>query len=112
MFRFVAVVLVFASSTALAQEAGAKVWVSEEVVSQRFFDEDVSGPEFKKDARVTLVMIDGDRARVFQGNRFGWIASANITTLNPNPPPVPPLGGGLTPPARFELPPGLDLGTP
>ena len=90
--------------------AGDKVWLSEDTLSKRFFDEDASGAEFKKDARVTIVLVDGDRTRVMQGSKYGWVASSALTTFDPNPPALPP--GGLTPPATFELPPGLDFGTP
>jgi hypothetical protein len=112
MFRFVALVWLFASGTALAQEAGDKLWITEDVVSKRFFDENSAGPEFGKEARVTVVMVDGERTRIMQGSRFGWVPSTNLTSIDPNPPPPSPLGGGLTPPANFELPPGFDLGSP
>ncbi len=59
------------------------VYATAEVASVRFPDADTAGPTFAKDARLEVLVEDGDRLRVREGDKYGWIDATLVTTEAP-----------------------------
>lgn len=72
-----------------------------EITSKRFFGEEIAGPVFKSGEEVEIILTDGDRARIRQGPRYGWVSVADLATSQPL----------MLPPSLGEMPAGL-LGAP
>jgi hypothetical protein len=77
-------------------------YVVADVVSKRFPDEDTAGPTFETGEQVDVIVEEGGRVRVHQGERYGWVPAGQLTTTAPASAPtsVPgsnPLLGGLKP---------------
>jgi hypothetical protein len=87
------------SLPAAAQSQGEQMKLLEEVDSKRFPTDGTPGPTFQKGDLVTVLWVEGDRLRVFRGNRFGWIPADKVE-------PAP----QSTPPGLQGLPPGFKLG--
>src|SRR4051794_18391439 len=69
-----------ATSPASAAEV---VWATADTPSQRFSDDKIAGPTFTKGEQLELLVRDGDRARVRDGDKFGWVPAASITSTKP-----------------------------
>ena len=59
------------------------VYPTAEVTSVRFPDADTVGPTFAKDARLEVLVQDGERLRVRDGDNYGWIDAAAVTSEAP-----------------------------
>lgn len=66
---------------ALAEDA----YTIAETPSTRFPDADVAGPSFDANLRVEVLVHDGDRLRVRDGDDYGWIAASAVTASAPDP---------------------------
>lgn len=78
MRHALAILFVLASSVAAAAEPGDIVAITEAATSERFPDSKIPGPSFEPGARVQLIAVDGDRARVMMRGRFGWVPLAVV----------------------------------
>jgi hypothetical protein len=67
-------------SSAFAAET---VYATAEVASQRFLDADTAGPTFAKDARLEVLVREGDRVRVREGDSYGWVLASTVTSEAP-----------------------------
>jgi hypothetical protein len=67
----------------LAWAADEVVWTLTEATSTRFADRDVAGPVFKAGTKLVVLVHDGDRLRVRDGDDFGWVKEASTTTMPP-----------------------------
>ena len=80
MTMLLAIWLSFAS----AQEATPEVvWAKAEVKSVRFADDTVAGPTFERNAQLEVILREGNRVRVRQGDDYGWIPASTVTTEAP-----------------------------
>lgn len=95
--RFVfAMVGLMLGTVASAQDL-EPAWLVEDASSTRFESAPTPGPEFEKGLRVFVLAREGDKVRVFVGDRFGWLAADKLTDEGP----------ALTPPpVQFKLPVG------
>lgn len=84
--------LLFVPALAFAQDeapegpaiaVGEAVFVTEDVRSKRFVDTDLSGPSFEANESVKVLYLDGERARVRRGSRYGWVDASLLTADNP-----------------------------
>ena len=87
--------------------------------STRFYGEDVAGPAFNAGDKVELLVTENGKARIYAGERYGWVDPAVLTAAapaaaTPNLDLVPggnnPLLGGLPP--LLKTPPAPALPTP
>lgn len=68
----------------LGAPKGEAQWVTADTATTRFWgDASVAGPELKAGDPVQLIVIEGDRARVVKGDRYGWLPAALLTTEAP-----------------------------
>ena len=79
-----AALLLVLPGSAAAVDVGAQVWAIGSTPSKRFPDAESAGPTFDKDARLVVLVVEGERARVLgPDNRFGWVALAALTETEP-----------------------------
>lgn len=82
MSRWVFAVLALTlGAEAVAEDA----YVAAETPSLRFFDADIAGPTFASNTKVEVILRDGDRARVREGDSYGWIAAAALSAAPADP---------------------------
>jgi hypothetical protein len=82
MFRSLVLVLTLAfGADAFAEDA----FVTAETPSKRFPDADTAGPTFAANTQVEVLVHDGARVRVRDGDDFGWIAATAISADAPDP---------------------------
>jgi hypothetical protein len=91
---------------AIGWAADDVVWAVSETASTRFADRDVVGPTFKASTRLEVLVRDGDRLRVHDGDEFGWVAKAATTDVAP----ADSLGGGFDPEAMRRQLEAMGLG--
>lgn len=58
-------------------------WLVAETPSVRFADTATAGPLFAANDKVEVLARDGDRARVVEGDRYGWVPAASLTAVAP-----------------------------
>lgn len=93
--------LLFAAP-ALAQDAGEKGYLVEDVASQRFADAEVPGPELKSGDEVVVLFREGERVRVRKGTGYGWV---DADTVSPFPQGGPAASAPLVRPPSGEFDP-------
>jgi len=64
-------------------EVGEQAWLTENTSSMRFIDAEVAGPEFVSGKAVTVLFVEGERARVKGEKGFGWVALTSLTSEKP-----------------------------
>lgn len=78
--RFVVASLLWVAGPAWADDT---LWLAKDADSTRFLGESVPGPKFSAGTRVTVLLREGEQARVFVGDRYGWVPSAALTDQAP-----------------------------
>ena len=82
--RALCLTVLLLASPAFAFDVGDTVYAKASTPSTRFADAEAEGPTFDKEARLTVLVAEGDRLRVMApGGTFGWIASAAVTDEGP-----------------------------
>jgi hypothetical protein len=70
----------------LTQGGGASLrWLTADVVSERFLGETVLGPKFTNGEQVELIVEENGKARVRDGDHYGWVPVASLTSTAPTP---------------------------
>jgi hypothetical protein len=98
-----AMTLWMVGSVASALEPGEVRWTLERVETARFIGEPTPGPAFEAESRVTVLMVEGDTARVSVGNRYGWLRTDQLTDVEPARSTPPGLPAGLPPNIAEQL---------
>lgn len=81
----------------LSIPSAADRWLVAETPSKRFPGEQVAGPTFTSGEKVEVILEENGLARVFSGDKYGWVPVASLTTKAPAAaaPLAMPAGGGL-----------------
>lgn len=72
--------------------------VTADTPSLRFDGEELPGPTFTAGEQVQVVLVDGERARVYKDDRYGWVPVSALAPVAP---------AGLPPSNLLQLPPLL-----
>ncbi len=105
MRAVLALLTILVSMPSFAIEPGDDALVSADAETTRFLvpDDPTPGPSFDADSRVKVLVIEGDKARVFAGDKYGWLS---VSMLADAPPPqAPSFGGGLFNGGQIQLTP-------